>query len=174
MKRCLFNVLTIFSLLLCLATAGLWVRSYGTCDVWSYGTGLTGGPTFTALGTRPAQLWIIYWLDTPRRDPAPLSWRYSTQPVRPDWAASYAIHYRDEQGRYVFEVPFWLLFILLGIAPTYWLLGPPRRLRRRRKLGLCKHCGYDLRATPERCPECGTPATPATQKADGRMQKAPC
>jgi hypothetical protein len=40
---------------------------------------------------------------------------------------------------------------LRGIA---YAVGDARKDARRRR-GLCPHCGYDQRATPDRCPECG-------------------
>jgi hypothetical protein len=48
-------------------------------------------------------------------------------------------------------VVLWSLIIAGGV------IGIKRRRAWRRHLaGQCIQCGYDLRATPDRCPECGT------------------
>ena len=64
------------------------------------------------------------------------------------------------------------VLVLLDVA--HWLLGTPtrRRLRDRMSRGLCPFCGYDLRATPERCPECGGVATEATPPLPGEVPPA--
>src|SRR5688572_27071539 len=61
----------------------------------------------------------------------------------------------------VILVPYWLAGCAFAVAPLAWAIrGPGRRARWRKRRGLCPACGYDLRATPERCPECGKiPAT---------------
>jgi hypothetical protein len=54
------------------------------------------------------------------------------------------------------RVPHWFIATIVGGPGVVWL-ARHRRWRRRRRLaaGLCPSCGYDLRATPDRCPECG-------------------
>ncbi len=52
------------------------------------------------------------------------------------------------------RIPLWLPIVLFAAYPAYRLL-PLHRRRKRNKLGLCVKCGYDLRASKERCPECG-------------------
>lgn len=56
--------------------------------------------------------------------------------------------------RWTLVLPFWFPSLVLGGALVFSGVPLFRRLRRQR-LGLCMTCGYDLRASPEQCPECG-------------------
>jgi hypothetical protein len=74
-----------------------------------------------------------------------------------------ARHYLSHSGpakgdRWILSVPVWLPTLLSAILPALWFTRL-LRARRARRQGRCANCGYDLRATPDRCPECGTPAT---------------
>lgn len=63
----------------------------------------------------------------------------------------------SSDGRRYFSAPIWLGVLLFLILPGVWVM---KRMRARRQVlaGKCAGCGYDLRATPVRCPECGMEA----------------
>ena len=54
-----------------------------------------------------------------------------------------------------FCVPSWVIALAAAVLPTrLWRIYSRRT---HGSSGRCARCGYDLRATPDRCPECGTP-----------------
>jgi hypothetical protein len=54
--------------------------------------------------------------------------------------------------------PYWSAAAVSGAVVWPWLgfvVFRHRRKRRRQRVGLCPKCGYDIRANPARCSECG-------------------
>ena len=60
------------------------------------------------------------------------------------------------------RIPLYFPLTLSLLLPTWMLIRTIIAHRRRiagEMINHCKKCGYDLRGTPERCPECGTVAS---------------
>jgi len=71
---------------------------------------------------------------------------------RDGWMSSFA-----DNTRQVWAMPLWPLAALFAAVPVARIASLLRR-RARVRQGLCRRCGYDLRASPTRCPECGATA----------------
>jgi hypothetical protein len=182
-KRRLVTLAAAASLVLCVATMALWVRSYFIADEWydsrpdRYDSAWSlRGIIFiqhTTLQSEPvAPLGVHYSSDrlTPpppsgrARSPDPgtvrdlrflgFQWfvsRGGTGPSLYGGAVTTAARWRV-------AFPLWFIAILFSLLPLRWIMRtrPP-------KIGSCPNCRYDLRATPDRCPECG--AAPAATAA---------
>lgn len=179
MQRRVFNVLTALALLLCLATAAMWVRSYLNFDTVRYSRSVDeqGAQTFFDVGSR----WGEVSLYRTRSRPVPTTtstglqaWTVPARVILKHPGAVRAMsngplgfgygHVPETQltsaGRTyrstwtTLFVPYWALTVLFLLLPLtccarWW------REHRREQVGRCRVCGYDLRASPERCPECG-------------------
>jgi hypothetical protein len=184
MRRKLFDLATAISLVMCVATVALWVRSYQRqgwikCVVCvgssrCYGASLANWPGRLGVDVEwePRDLirpeyaretplaeqrrWQTWSDDTParsyNRDPYK-----DVLPVRPDlhqFAGVVGYWEPTNPGGADIMIPHRYVVLLLAMAPLRWAwLWLRKRDRARRKA--CIVCGYDLRATPDRCPECG-------------------
>ena len=90
----------------------------------------------------------------PDRNRLGFGWQSATSAVpRPPYTAgagTVTVSYKN------LAIPLWFVGADLIIWPVVFLTRQMRR-RRRVRLGHCLQCGYDLRASSSRCPECGTP-----------------
>lgn len=82
----------------------------------------------------------------------PKRWGFTYEPIAhtANWDGQIV---RDDFQQ--FGLPHWSVLVVFLFLPICWL-GRRIRKYRRAAANLCRNCGYDLRATPERCPECGT------------------
>jgi hypothetical protein len=166
--RILLNAATVLSLVLCVVTMAAWVRSYRARDVvwWSwanprlqlamstYRGGLFAGVMTPLVGNdaqfRPGFEWKRW---------APESYAEANGKQRTFFNRfGFALDYFQGTAKTtrLLACPYWFIMLLTAILPAARLAGWRRRARRlRMRPGLCPHCGYDCRATPDRCPECG-------------------
>jgi hypothetical protein len=172
-----FNVLAAVSLLLCVATVLLWVRSQFAYDLVFRNIRDGAAGDLRMLDARCSQGLAELTVTTIH---SPNGYRTNIAPLgRAQWGhSSTAVPIRDGPTWYWFYHPvrstfllapgvtgwseqwsvgcrLWPVAVVLAVAPLVRMLW-----HRSFEPGRCPTCGYDMRATPERCPECGTVVAP--------------
>ena len=160
--RLAFTICSAASLVLCLASATWWVRSQWRYDLLVY----HGTRWHWGFRSHPDRFYLEVAVDDEDSERVP-RWtavseeRWDADNVAADPSMSGRLGFMFGRNtnwslydNYVVGLPYWSVTILAAVPPATWAVGRLRR-RRRGRTGLCPTCGYDLRATPDRCPECG-------------------
>ncbi|MEA2735244.1 MAG: hypothetical protein QOE14_1695 [Humisphaera sp.] len=172
MRRKLFNVAAAVSLVLCAATLAWWVRSCWVSET----IGRVGEVNVVVLDSVSGTLCLgVTRADPENEEPGPRPYYvWHTAPARTSspgivsggTLVRFGARVRMSGFGWV-VVPHWVL-VLTTLPGACLSLGRMRRsilAKVRRNYGHCPACGYDLRATPDRCPECGAVSEAPTAAA---------
>jgi hypothetical protein len=160
--RILFNTIALGSLLFGLATSALWIRSYWRYDQYGVRPNSSAFTLYSNRGglsvslTEPSGRSTGGWV-TGDAKTAPsygiLAFRFRWREMTIDAYAGYMMYLTYYHSYFAF--PHWAVVILSSLRPAFWFYKK-RRHTSRIAGRLCLRCGYDLRASTVRCPECGT------------------
>jgi len=171
MRRRAWIICTVVAALAVLALVVMWVRSYRVADGIGYGrrfaasdgayrTGFTMVRSSRGVVYFGAGYFLPIFLAS---GPAREGWFYeraisSAETATAVWSLLGFRYHRIGVATALvirsFGVPYWFL---TGCAAAALAVSSSRLRRPRRTTGTCATCGYDLRESRERCPECGTP-----------------
>ena len=150
--RRLFTLMAALSLIVCMASIVLWKRSYQATDIMDTPIGEHREVGFVTWSGRVR---IVYAMS----EKSPFWTEWSVQSSVVDQMHQPFDVEQEDGNIYIraITLPFWFLVLITVPIPAVEIA---RRIRKRKLgIGQCTSCGYDLRASPDRCPECG--AAPA-------------